>query len=158
MKNKYNKFSDFLEKMVETLGVTLLGLMVLVIGIQVFCRYFLNFTPSWSEDISLLFMIWFSFLGIALGVKRDTHLSIEVFYSRFSKGFQNFINIFNYVLIIFFSYILLTRGIVLVKMTLKSTIPSLGIPTSNLYIAIPIMSGLIIVFLIQKFIKYSRRD
>ncbi|MGL4450524.1 MAG: TRAP transporter small permease [Sarcina sp.] len=158
MKNKYNKFSDFLEKIVETLGVTLLGLMVLVIGIQVFCRYFLNFTPSWSEDISLLFMIWFSFLGIALGVKRDTHLSIEVFYSRFSKGFQNFINIFNYILIIFFSYILLTRGIVLVKMTLRSTIPSLGIPTSNLYIAIPIMSGLIIVFLIQKFIKYSRRD
>lgn len=158
MKNKYNELSDFLEKIVETLGVTLLVLMVLIIGIQVFCRYFLNFTPSWSEDISLLFMIWFSFLGIALGVKRDTHLSIEVFYSRFSKGFQNFINIFNYILIIFFSYILLTRGIVLVKMTLRSTIPSLGIPTSNLYIAIPIMSGLIIVFLIQKFIKYSRRD
>ena len=158
MKNKYNELSDFLEKIVETLGVTLLVLMVHIIGIQVFCRYFLNFTPSWSEDISLLFMIWFSFLGIALGVKRDTHLSIEVFYSRFSKGFQNFINIFNYILIIFFSYILLTRGIVLVKMTLRSTIPSLGIPTSNLYIAIPIMSGLIIVFLIQKFIKYSRRD
>lgn len=153
MKNKYDIFSDFLERVVETVGITLLVLMVIIIGVQVFCRYFLNFTPSWSEDLSLLFMIWFSFLGIALGVKRDTHLSIEFFFNRLSKNFQRFITDFNYILILFFSYILFTRGIILVRMTLNSKMPSLKVPTSVLYIVIPIMSIIIIIFLIQKFIK-----
>lgn len=153
MKNKYDIFSDFLERVVEIVGITLLVLMVITIGVQVFCRYFLNFTPSWSEDLSLLFMIWFSFLGIALGVKRDTHLSIEFFFNRLSKNFQRFITDFNYILILFFSYILFTRGIILVRMTLNSKMPSLKVPTSVLYIVIPIMSIIIIIFLIQKFIK-----
>ncbi len=153
MKNKYDIFSDFLERVVEIVGITLLVLMVITIGVQVFCRYFLNFTPSWSEDLSLLFMIWFSFLGIALGVKRDTHLSIEFFFNRLSKNFQRFITDFNYILILFFSYILFTRGIILVRMTLNSKMPSLKVPTSVLYIVIPIMSVIIIIFLIQKFIK-----
>lgn len=153
MKNKYDIFSDFLERVVEIVGITLLVLMVIIIGVQVFYRYFLNFTPSWSEDLSLLFMIWFSFLGIALGVKRDTHLSIEFFFNRLSKNFQRFITDFNYILILFFSYILFTRGIILVRMTLNSKMPSLKVPTSVLYIVIPIMSVIIIIFLIQKFIK-----
>ena len=91
--------------------------------------------------------------GIALGVKRDTHLSIEFFFNRLSKNFQRFITDFNYILILFFSYILFTRGIILVRMTLNSKMPSLKVPTSVLYIVIPIMSIIIIIFLIQKFIK-----
>ena len=157
MRNKYDIISNYLEKIVETVGIILLVFMVVIIGVQVFCRYFLNFTPSWSEDISLLFMIWFSFLGIALGVKRDAHLSIEFFFNRLSKNAQGYLTFINNILILFFNYILLTRGIILVKMTFKSKMPSLKIPTSALYVIIPIMSVIIVVFLIQKFIKYFWR-
>ena len=47
------------------LGVVL---MTIIIGWQVFGRYVLNDTPSWSEPLSLQLMSWFILLGAAVGV------------------------------------------------------------------------------------------
>ncbi|RYE62045.1 MAG: TRAP transporter small permease subunit, partial [Rhizobiaceae bacterium] len=42
--------------------------MTLIVGWQVFSRYILNDSPSWSEPLSLYLMSWFIMLGAAVGV------------------------------------------------------------------------------------------
>lgn len=54
-------------------GVGLVA-MTLIVAWQVFCRYVLNDSPSWTEPGAVMLMSWFIFLGAAVGV-RETIIS-----------------------------------------------------------------------------------
>jgi TRAP-type C4-dicarboxylate transport system permease small subunit len=66
---------------VSTLALWISGvglvLMTLVVGWQVFGRYVLNSSPSWTEPAALLLMSWFILLGSAIGVREGNHLGFE---------------------------------------------------------------------------------
>ena len=52
-------------------------IMTLMVGWQVFGRYVLNSSPSWTEPGALLLMSWFILLGSAIGVREGNHLGFE---------------------------------------------------------------------------------
>lgn len=52
--------------------------MTLIVGWQVFARYILNDSPSWSEPLSLHLMSWFIMLGAAVGVRESVHLGLDI--------------------------------------------------------------------------------
>ena len=51
--------------------------MTAFVAWQVFGRYVLNQSPTWTEPASLLLMSWFILLGSAVGVKEGVHLGFE---------------------------------------------------------------------------------
>src|SRR5215208_7342908 len=53
-------------------------LMTVFVGWQVFGRYVLNQSPSWTEPAGLLLMSWFILLGSAVGVREGNHLGFEI--------------------------------------------------------------------------------
>ena len=55
-----------------------LVLMTHFVAWQVFGRYVLNQSPSWTEPASLLLMSWFILLGSAVGVRDGNHLGFEI--------------------------------------------------------------------------------
>ncbi|MGN6548949.1 MAG: TRAP transporter small permease [Pararhizobium sp.] len=57
-------------------GVSLVVIIV-TFGWLVYGRYVLNNTPTWVEQLSLLLVSYITFLGAAVGVRRNTHLSID---------------------------------------------------------------------------------
>ena len=56
------------------------GLIVMTafVSWQVFGRYVLNESPSWTEPAALLLMSWFILLGSAVGVRDGNHLGFEI--------------------------------------------------------------------------------
>jgi len=59
-------------------GIALV-VMTMIFAWLVFGRYVLNDTPTWVEQVSLLFVMVITFLGAAVGVHQHTHLSVVVF-------------------------------------------------------------------------------
>jgi TRAP-type C4-dicarboxylate transport system permease small subunit len=59
-------------------GASILG-MACVEGWQVFARYVLNDSPSWTEPVALLFMSTTMMLGAALGVRANRHFGFFIF-------------------------------------------------------------------------------
>ena len=55
-----------------------LVLMTAFVAWQVFGRYVLNHSPSWTEPGSVMLMSWFIFLGAAVGVRENYHLGFDV--------------------------------------------------------------------------------
>lgn len=55
-------------------GISLCGLVV-VLGWQVFGRYVLNASPSWTEPMALTLMSVVALFGAALGVRAETHFN-----------------------------------------------------------------------------------
>jgi len=58
-------------------GVSLVVLTV-IFGWLVFGRYVLNATPTWVEQVALLLVMMIAFLGAAVGIHENTHLSVAV--------------------------------------------------------------------------------
>ncbi len=57
-------------------GISLVVIIV-TFGWLVYGRYILDNTPTWVEQLSLLLIAYITFLGAAVGVRRNTHLSID---------------------------------------------------------------------------------
>jgi TRAP-type C4-dicarboxylate transport system permease small subunit len=55
-----------------------LGGMAVVQGWQVFARYVLNDSPSWTEPLALLFMSTTMMLGAACGVRSNRHFGFFI--------------------------------------------------------------------------------
>ena len=61
------------------LSGTALVVMTVIFAWLVFGRYVLNDTPTWVEQVSLLLVMVIAFLGAAVGVQQNTHLSVVIF-------------------------------------------------------------------------------
>ena len=62
-----NALSDRVADLLVKLGALGLLATTAIIGWQVFGRYVLQSSPSWTEQASLVLMIWYVFLAAAAG-------------------------------------------------------------------------------------------
>lgn len=113
---------------------------------QVVMRYGLNRSSSWSEEAVRFIFIWCSFLAIAMGVRDNIHIGINVVVELFSKKIQAFIEVVGYIAMIVFSGYLVFYGWQVVVATGSQTSPGLGIPMSWVYASVPTMGALIVIF------------
>lgn len=142
-KNRYaDAAADFLVKA----GATGLLAMTGVIGWQVFGRYVLQSSPSWSEQVALLLMIWYVFLAAAAGVWERFHIRIELLELRFSEERRRRLRIAIHALIAVMGLVLLTYGALLAWDVRIHVIPSLGISRAWAYVVIPFAGLLIALF------------
>ena len=65
--------------------------MTLIVIVNIFSRYFLNYAISWAEEISRYLMVWMVMLGAAMGVRLGTHFRMEMIENvRWEKGKAHF--------------------------------------------------------------------
>ncbi|MDO4279865.1 MAG: TRAP transporter small permease [Lachnoclostridium edouardi] len=57
--------------------VLLLSAMTFVVFIQVICRYILQASLPWSEEVSRYCMIYTVFIGVGAGLKAGTHTGVD---------------------------------------------------------------------------------
>jgi tripartite ATP-independent transporter DctM subunit len=67
-----------LDRLLEGICIALLATSSAVAVLQVFCRYILNASLPWPEEVALWSFIWTVFLGMAVAVGRDTHIAIDL--------------------------------------------------------------------------------
>lgn len=85
----------------------LLAGMTLVLGIQVFCRFVLNNSLTWSEELARFMFIWSAFLSIGFCLKEGISLKIDTLIALFPKKVQAIILLLgNLIMVLFFVYML----------------------------------------------------
>ena len=89
----------------------LLAGMTLVLGIQIFCRFVLNNSLTWSEELARFMFIWSTFLSIGFCLKEGISLKIDTLISLFPKKVQAVILLLgDVVMTVFFLYLLQCFG------------------------------------------------
>ena len=69
----------------EFLLVILLAGMALIMGIQVFSRFALKTSLSWTEELTRYLFIWSGFISVSYCTKRCISIKIEQFVAVFSR-------------------------------------------------------------------------
>ena len=128
-------FDWFFQITIVLAQVLLVG-MVLLIGTNVFMRYVLNSGITWAEEISLVMAVWFIFIAMPLGVRKNLHISIHLFRNPVA-WLDKLLNRLKALSVILIGYIFLRYGLILVQFTSRSIMPATELPSSTLYFILP---------------------
>lgn len=114
----------------ETLLIILLVIMTLLMGIQVFSRYLLNASLSWSEELTRYLFVWSGFLSISYCIKKWISIKIDQIINMFPKTIYVWLQLLlNMILFVFFLY-LCTHAWEYLQQSIASQqkSPALGLP------------------------------
>ncbi|WP_300022505.1 TRAP transporter small permease [Oscillibacter sp.] len=111
--------------------------MSVLIVVQVFFRYVLNNSLSWSEEMARYLFIWMIYIGISYGVKMDKHICVDAVYAIMPKKAQHPYAIVAYGLFLVFAIAIVYYGDLVVGMQITSgqVSPAMGIPMQYVYAA-----------------------
>jgi C4-dicarboxylate transporter DctM subunit len=145
------------DRLLEKLCVFLLAIMTISTLAQVFFRYLLRSSPAWTEEFSRWVFVWMIFLGMAVAVRRDAHIRIDMFLllmrPRVREGFELAIN----ALVVTTCLALLTTGLQYASRTTSFT-PALQWELKYAYMAIPVGAVISLYYLVlHSFSKWSSR-
>ena len=139
----FNKVNKFLERFM----ITIFALLVLDVLFQVFSRYILGTSFTWTEEFARFSLIWLTIVGAAyLNAKRE-HLSMDFLYQKFSASNKKKASILIEVMIFLFAAIVMVLGgfnLVYTTLHLEQLSGTLRIPLGYVYSILPI-SGLLIM-------------
>ncbi len=68
-----------IDKLIDSFCIILLVAMILIVVMAVITRKGFGWMFAWSEEITLLCLTWFTFMGIAVGFRERLHLSMDLF-------------------------------------------------------------------------------
>lgn len=139
------------------LGSVGLVAMAAIIGWQVFGRYVLASSPSWTEQASLVLMIWYVMLASAAGVYEGFHIRIALLEERLGERATPLRRIAA-VVVFALGIVLLVYGAQLCWLVRANVIPSLGLSRSVAYIPLPISGLLMAVFALPQIISGAHAD
>ena len=74
MKRVFHWLDENLEEFLLVIGLIA---MTLIMGIQVFCRYVLGMSLSWSEELTRYIFIWCGFLSVSYCSKKCLSINIH---------------------------------------------------------------------------------
>ena len=131
-----------------------LGLVVMtaIVGWQVFGRFVLDSSPSWTEQASLVLMIWYVMFAAAAGVYEGFHIRIALIEERFGERARGLRRVVA-AIVALRGLVLLVYGLQLCWQVRGNVIPSLGISRAVAYVPLPVSGLLMTIFALGRMIS-----
>lgn len=137
---------------IRSLCASLLLGIVVVITWQVVARYLPGLSiPRWTEEISLILMVWLSLLGSGLAVRAGEHLAVDIVLRQFPERLQALITRLVWLIVTGFGVYLLIYGWELASRTMSQTFSATKLPVGLMYWALP-AGGLLIAIYSLRFV------
>ena len=149
------KAFQWLDEYLEAgLAALLLAAIVTLITVQVFMRYVMQSSLSWSEELTLWIFVWFIWLATSYAFKRRAHVQVAVLNQMLSTKGQLILSIFTQLLIVGFFTVLVYQCLILINMPFvaKQRSVVLGMPIQYFYASAPFGATLSLWRLLQNLV------
>ncbi len=124
---------DAIDRGVELLVAAVFGVIVVIALLQVFHRFALNSSLSWSEEAQIFGHIWIVFLGIPIAYRRGAHLYIETFCDMLPRRPRALFNLAVELTWAAFALSLMVLGSMVARIAHLQSSPGLEVPMSYPY-------------------------
>ncbi|WP_199873504.1 TRAP transporter small permease [Ideonella sp. A 288] len=123
--------------------------IVAIVFFQVFGRYVLNSSPTWTESLALVLVLYVTLIGAAVGVRDAGHIGMESLLVLVPEHVRNRVELVIHMLVMAFGAAMIWNGGVLGLSVASYRIPNLGLPEAIRYAPLVISGVLIISFSIE---------
>ena len=130
-------------------GVALVA-MTSIVAYQVFMRFVINASPSWTEAGAIMLVTWFVFLGAAVGVRENFHMGFDVLIYVLPSGAKPWLRHISDIAIFAFAFGMVFYGGELAIRYWSTRIPVLGLPTAFTYFPIVVSGVLMCLFSLER--------
>lgn len=152
-----NKLIKNFEKDFELyIGSFFLSITSIIVIINVFTRYFLNFTYHWAEEIAVGAFVWTIFLGFANAYRKNGLIGVEVLMAILPKKGRTVVEFFTSIIITVLSSIMFYFSYKYVAGSTKIT-AALEVSYKYIYASIVIAFALITIYSIYFSIKSFKK-
>ncbi|WP_050526461.1 TRAP transporter small permease [Pseudorhodobacter aquimaris] len=135
----------------------LLLVMTVLISWQVFARYVMGDSLTFSEEVARFSMVWMTMLGAGYAYRQGSLISVELLSDIGGARFANLLRLCVAALSCVFAWVLLTQGWNITGRVVSQTAPSTRVSMAWLYGAMPAGAALIMLnalaILLDAFIK-----
>lgn len=149
-------FFDRLNTVLNIVMASFLLVSIVVIGIQVFTRYVLSYTPPWSEELARYLNVWITMLGIGVVLRRNEHIRLDyldtVLKEKGKKTAKSIMDGLSILLTSVFLIFLAYGGFKILNAAARQIAPGLKISMVFIYYAVPIGSIIAILYILEKII------
>src|SRR5215510_5286393 len=137
------------DRSIELLVAAIFAAMVAVGSWQVFSRFVLNFTPSWSEEVQIFGHIWLVFLAIPIAYRRGAHITVEAIRRVMAPWMSRALDLLIELLWIGFAVATVYYSYRVSLVTRNSVSPGLEIPMSYPYYGM-ILGSMYLAFVVVR--------
>ena len=141
------RFLDRLAAGIIILGGVALVVLIAITGYQVWGRYILNDSPTWTERLALLLILLVSLPVAAVGLRENFHLGITFVLDLWPARVRRYVEMLNALVLMGFGAAMTWFSWILVEGTWNRDIPLLGVPQAFQYLPLVLCGGLIVVFM-----------
>lgn len=131
----------------------LLVIMTAITFAQVVCRFVFHNPFSWSEEVTLMLLVWFGYLCMPIDIYTDEHAAIFAFYNKMPAAVKKALDFLRHGLLLWFFIILTKYGVVLSQLNMRKVQPATGISYVWRYIPLIVGGVLMSIYCISNFIR-----
>ncbi|WP_188074494.1 TRAP transporter small permease [Pusillimonas sp. ANT_WB101] len=122
-----------INKLAEGVLSLLFAAMIIVGTLQVFNRFFINESLSWSEEFQKYAFIWLVFIAIPVAYNRHAHLRVDSLVALFPEGLQRLLRLVVDLLWLALGVALALLTLRIMQVTQSQESPGLGLSMSWVY-------------------------
>jgi TRAP-type C4-dicarboxylate transport system permease small subunit len=153
---KLNRFCDRLNWVVGWIAVMFLVVLVSCCVLQVFTRYVLNNSFSWTEELARFAFIWCSMLGATICTYRSSHAVVTVILNSLPEPIHKVVKLFITLCVTSASYVLVRYGWTVSVMSAQQRTPALKLSIRYIYLAACTAGVIILIYCVAQLIEQVR--
>ena len=148
----FTSFSQGVDRVATFLAVVALAAMTAVTTLQIVCRFFFT-ALSWSEELSRYLMVWLTFLGASMGVKRGTHIAVTFAVSPLAPRWRQGLALLVQLLALYFFLLVALYGWKLMNLQAFQVSAGLGVSMRYVYVSLPVGGLLCAVHIVSEILQ-----
>src|SRR5215213_2934646 len=132
--------------------------IVAIVFYQVFGRYVLNSSPTWTESLALVLVLYVTLIAAAVGVRDAGHIGMESLLVLAPDRVRDRIELLIHVLVLLFGAAMAYNGWVLGQSVMHYKIPNLNLPEAVRYAPLVLSGLLVVLFSVEHIIALVRGE
>ncbi len=146
-----------LDTFVDAATAVTFVVMTLALSLQVLFRYVLNRPLVWVEELSLLFFVWFVFLGGSVGMREERQIRVDLVDTYAPAAVRRVLEPLLTLLSLAFLGLVVFYGVKVTRFQTTAEYDVLPFSRAVQYAVAPVVGGLMILSLLRVLVRQLRR-
>jgi TRAP-type C4-dicarboxylate transport system permease small subunit len=139
------QLADLLARLTRVGVAVAMAAMAAIIGAEVFCRYVLNSSIYFSEELSRFCFVWAGFLGASLAVRQGGHIGVSLLVERLAPVARVVALRLAGALVLVLLTVIVAAGVSVLPDQWEQQTATLGFSVFWSYLAVPVGAALMAV-------------